>query len=90
MSATKGENCSTLLFLFFPSPELLLYPFGLLFLLTLFAFKGGKSLVFQLIRSPMYKNIFPVMFCRKYGPRLRNDYMASVGGHVVAGLSQCI
>lgn len=75
MSATKGENCSTLLLMFLSSPELLSYPFGLLFLLMLSAFKGGRGLVFQLIRSPVYKNIFPVMFCRKYGSRLRNDAM---------------
>lgn len=43
---------------------------GLLFLLMLSAFKAGRGLVSQSIRSPMYKNIFPVMLCRKYGPGL--------------------
>lgn len=62
---------------------------GLLFLLMLSAFKSGRGLVSQSIRSSMYKNIFPVMLCRKYGPRLRN-YYSSVGCLVVAGLSQYI
>lgn len=89
MSATKGDNCSTLLLMFLSSSEILSYPLGSLFLWMLSAFKGGRGLVFQSIRSPMYKNISPVMFSRKYGPRLRSDY-SSVGCHVIARFSQYI